>query len=188
MEDLAISQPLSLSDGVVTLRPWRDEDAPALAQRINDPRVAEFMDGVPQPYTLSDAQEFIGRSHEGWLAGGTTNFAIFVDGIEGATGGLGVLWQERANGVAEIGYWTAAEARGRGVATTATRIAARWAFEVAPDLERVQLRADEENAASNRVAEKAGFTREGVLRSSRFNARLGRRVDFVIWSLLRSEV
>jgi RimJ/RimL family protein N-acetyltransferase len=44
------------------------------------------------------------------------------------------------------------------------------------------------NAASNRVAEKAGFTREGVLRSQRFNARLGRRVDFAIWSLLRAEV
>jgi ribosomal-protein-alanine N-acetyltransferase len=52
----------------------------------------------------------------------------------------------------------------------------------------LQLRADVRNAASNRVAEKAGFTREGVLRSSRRNVRLGRRVDFVMWSLLRAEL
>jgi RimJ/RimL family protein N-acetyltransferase len=45
-----------------------------------------------------------------------------------------------------------------------------------------------ENVASNRVAEKAGFTREGVLRAQRFNPRLDRRVDFVMWSLLREEL
>jgi RimJ/RimL family protein N-acetyltransferase len=55
-------------------------------------------------------------------------------------------------------------------------------------LQRLQLRAAVENHASNRVAEKAGFTREGVLRSQRFNARIGRRVDFVMWSLLREEL
>jgi RimJ/RimL family protein N-acetyltransferase len=53
---------------------------------------------------------------------------------------------------------------------------------------RVQLRADEENAASKKVAENAGFTREGVLRSSRYNARLNRRVDFVMYSLLPGEL
>jgi RimJ/RimL family protein N-acetyltransferase len=82
----------------------------------------------------------------------------------------------------------AAAARGAGAATAATRLGARWAFDAAPDLERLQLRADEQNIASNRVAEKAGFTREGVLRSSRYNARLGRRVNFVMWSLLRDEL
>ena len=79
-------------------------------------------------------------------------------------------------------------ARGQGVATAATRAAAGWAFGAVPGLERLQLRAAVENVASNRVAEKAGFTREGVLRAQRFNARLGRRVDFVMWSLLREEL
>jgi RimJ/RimL family protein N-acetyltransferase len=177
-------EPVSLSDRDVTLRPWRVEDAPILVERINDPAIAEFMDGVPQPYSLSDADDFIGRSREGWLSGGTTNFAIVVDGTEGATGGLGVHWQDRVDGVAEIGYWTAAEARGRGIATTATRLAARWAFKAAPDLERLQLRADEQNVASNRVAEKAGFTREGVLRRARLD-RDGDARDMVVFSLVR---
>lgn len=188
MAHLTISQPDSLSKDAVTLRPWHKDFASALAERINDRAVAEFMDTVPQPYSLTDAHEFIERSRQSWLAGDSTNFAIFVDGIEGAMGGLGVHWNEREHGVAEIGYWVAADARGHGVATTATRLAARWAFDAAPDLERLQLRADEQNVASNRVAERAGFTREGVLRSSRYNARLERRVDFVMHSLLRDEL
>ena len=188
MAQLAFPQPDSLGDGAVTLRPWREEYAPALVERINDAAVAEFMDIVPQPYSLSDAHEFLTRCAEGWRTGASTNFAIFVEGVEGATGGIGLHWEQRENGVAEVGYWVGASVRGRGVATAATRLAARWAFDVAPDLERLQLRADEQNSASNRVAEKAGFTREGVLRSSRYNVRLNRRVDFVMWSLLRSEL
>jgi RimJ/RimL family protein N-acetyltransferase len=50
------------------------------------------------------------------------------------------------------------------------------------------LRADAENVASQRVAEKTGFKREGVLRSVHFNPRQQRRVDFVMFSLLPSEV
>ena len=172
----------------MTLRPWDEDDAEALVRRINDPAVAEFMDRVPQPYGLADALEYIHGAREGWLSGESTNFAILVDGSDGPIGSIGVRWTERADGIAEVGYWVAAEERGRGVATTATRSVARWAFEVALDLERLQLRADVLNAASNRVAEKAGFTREGVLRSSRLHERLQRRIDFVMWSLLRSEV
>jgi ribosomal-protein-alanine N-acetyltransferase len=52
----------------------------------------------------------------------------------------------------------------------------------------LQLRADVQNVASNRVAEKAGFTREGVLRAQRFNVRMGKRVDLAMWSLLREEL
>jgi RimJ/RimL family protein N-acetyltransferase len=91
-------------------------------------------------------------------------------------------------GVAEIGYWIAEPARGRGVTTAAVRLAVPWAFGTEPRLQRLQLRAAVENHGSNRVAEKAGFTREGILRSAHWNARLGRRVDWVMWSLLRSEL
>ena len=63
----------------------------------------------------------------------------------------------------------------------------RWVVENT-GARRLQLHADVENIASQRVAEKAGFTREGVLRSQRYNERLGKRVDFVMWSLLREEL
>jgi RimJ/RimL family protein N-acetyltransferase len=179
----------SVVEGEVVLRPWREDDLDALVRRINDPEIATFLDLVPQPYTDADAREWFAVSADGWRAGTSATFGIHCKIIEGAVGGVGVRFlSELDEGCGEIGYWVGAEARGRGIATTATRAAARWAFANVPELARLQLRADVENLASNRVAEKAGFTREGVLRSQRFNARLGRRVDFVMWSLLREEL
>ena len=173
----------------MTLRPWSGADLDAIVLRINDAQVATFLDLVPHPYTPQDAREWFAISAEGWRAGTSATFGIHVTALDGAVGGVGVRFLgDLDEGGAEIGYWVAAEARGRGVATTATRAAARWAFEAVPELARLQLRADVDNVASNRVAEKAGFTREGVLRSQRFNARLGRRVDFAMWSLLREEL
>jgi RimJ/RimL family protein N-acetyltransferase len=66
------------------------------------------------------------------------------------------------------------------------RLLARWAFE--HGCERLQIRADTENEASMRVAERVGFRREGVLRSIRFNPRLGRRMNFALYSLLPDEI
>jgi RimJ/RimL family protein N-acetyltransferase len=89
--------------------------------------------------------------------------------------------------VAELGYWTRADARGQGVAPRAVRLVSRWLFEE-QDAGRVQLRAEVENVPSQRVAEKAGFTREGVLRSSGWSERRNRRLDFVVYSLLPPEL
>jgi RimJ/RimL family protein N-acetyltransferase len=181
--------PSSVVAADVTLRPWSEDDTDALVARINDRDVASFLDLVPQPYTTEDAREWFAISAEGWRAGTLAAFGIHVDSVDGAAGGIGVRFLgDLDEGCAEVGYWVGAEARGRGIATAATRAAAIWAFEAVPALERLQLRAAVENVASNRVAEKAGFTREGVLRAQRFNARLGRRVDFVMWSLLREEL
>ena len=178
----------SRTDGRVTIRPWRLDDADALVRRINDPLVAAFLDQIPQPYTPEDARAWVELADERWRDGSMAAFAVELDGLAGPVGGVGVHFFKGLDaGSGEVGYWVAEEARGQGVATAATRLAAKWAFEADADLERIQLRADVENVASNRVAEKAGFTREGVLRALRFNARLGRRVDFAMWSLLRAE-
>lgn len=175
-----------LSDSVVTLRPWGEEgDVEAITAACNDRAIAEFLDMIPSPYTERDARTYIDLTRDGWTAGTTSNFAIVVD--EKAVGSIGIRWLEPEQGVAEVGYWVAPETRGRGVCTRALRLVSRWVLEDR-DMERLQLRADEENPASKRVAETAGFTREGVLRSSHYNARLDRRVDFVMYSLLRDEV
>jgi RimJ/RimL family protein N-acetyltransferase len=177
------------SDGRVTIRPWRVSDADDLVRRINDPLVASFLDQLPYPYTHEDALAWVALADERLRAGTMAAFAVEAEEFDGPVGGVGVHFFDGLDaGGAEVGYWIAAEARGQGVATAATRLAAEWAFETHPELVRLQLRADLENEASNRVAEKAGFTREGVLRAQRLNARLGRRTDFVMWSLLRDEV
>ncbi len=100
---------------------------------------------------------------------------------------MGVRWVEPDQGVAEVGYWVAPGARGRGVCTRAVRLVSRWVI-VDRGAERLQLRADSLNAASRKVAVNAGFTEEGILRSSRYNPRLGRRIDFVMYSLLPGEL
>jgi RimJ/RimL family protein N-acetyltransferase len=175
-----------LSDGVVTLRPWGEEgDVEAIASACNDPAIAEFLDLLPSPYTEADARAYLEICREGWSDGTQTNFAITEGGRP--LGSVGVRWVEPDQGVAEVGYWVAAEARGRGLCTRAVRLVSRWVLEDCGG-ERLQLRADEQNVASRKVAENAGFTQEGILRSSRYNARLGRRVDFVMYSLLPNEL
>jgi RimJ/RimL family protein N-acetyltransferase len=176
-----------LSDGVVTLRPWGEPgDVEAITAACNDRAIAEFLDQIPSPYTERDARAYIEVSQAGWQQGTMTNFAIVEAGVP--VGSLGVRWLDGLDeGTAEVGYWMASEARGRGLCTRAVRLASRWVLEDA-GASRLQLRADEENTASNKVAQNAGFIREGVLRSSRYNARLGRRVDFVMYSLLPGEI
>lgn len=174
-----------LTDGVVTLRPWgEDGDVEALVAACNDPEIASFLDVIPQPYTRSDAAAYLELCRGGWRDGSITNFAIVLSGP--AVGSVGVRMSEEP-GVAEVGYWVAAQARGQRVCTRAVRLVARWLLEDR-GLARIQLRADKQNVASNRVAENAGFTREGVLRSSHYNPRLDRRVDFVMYSLLPGEI
>jgi RimJ/RimL family protein N-acetyltransferase len=181
--------PTTVRGNDVVLRPWSEDDFDALLRRINDPAIAAFLDRIPQPYTEEDARTWFAISADGWRDGTAATFGIHVDNVDGVVGGIGIRFLDDLDeGGAEIGYWVGAELRGRGVATSATRAAAEWAFATVPDLARLQLRADVENVASNRVAEKSGFTREGVLRAQRYNERLGRRVDFVMWSLLREEV
>jgi RimJ/RimL family protein N-acetyltransferase len=118
-----------------------------------------------------------------WRDGIGAFFAV-VDCAESSVVGsiaLHVLDPELAN--VEVGYWAAAPARGRGLTTRALKLLSRWTLNEA-GAQRVQLRADVLNAASLRVAEKAGFAREGTLRAAGFNGRQNRRVDYAVFSLL----
>ena len=167
-----------LTDGVVTLRSWEPADAPAIVECIaGDEEMDGWLDRLPQPYTLADAQFYIGLESE-------EKFAVTDASSGRILGAIGVTWHEPDRG--EIGYWLRADARGRGYTTRAVQLIARHAF--AKGGQRIFLRADPLNLGSCRVAEKAGFTREGVLRSVHWNPRLGRRQDLVMYSLLPGEL
>jgi RimJ/RimL family protein N-acetyltransferase len=177
-----------LTDAVVALRPWSDADIAALVAAANDDEIARWLDRLPQPYTEIEARAYIAFGRRGWRAEeDETPFAITDATTDEPLGSLGVRWADADEGVAEVGYWVARPARGRGVATRATRLAARWVLD---DLgfDRLELRADPLNVASCRVAERAGFTLDGTLRSIRVNRRLGRRIDLRLYSLLRAEL
>jgi len=173
-----------LSDGVVSLRPWRADDAAELVDALDgDAEIARWLDSIPQPYTAVDANGWLSQTRHAWSDGAGCPFAV-VDATTGRLlGGMGLRWNDRVNQVGEVGYWARRDVRGRGVTTRALRLAADWALNVA-GCERLVLRADTRNVPSQRVAERAGFVREGVERSARYSPRQGRRVDFVVYSLL----
>jgi RimJ/RimL family protein N-acetyltransferase len=140
----------------------------------------------PSPYRESDAREYVLATAAAWNDRTGAHVAV-VDSASGDLVGsiaMHVLDAELRN--FEVGYWTAAAARGRGLTTRALRLISDWGFREAR-AERIQLRADVLNVASLRVAEKAGFTREGTLRASDFNRRMNRRIDHAVFSRLPGE-
>jgi RimJ/RimL family protein N-acetyltransferase len=168
-----------LTDGVVALRPWAESDAASVVECIDgDPEITVWLDQVPQPYTLADAKSYItGVDQE--------TYAVTDAGSGRVLGSIGLGGP--VDGICEIGYWIRADARGHGTTTRALTLLSRAALE-RDGVERVQLRADVENVSSRRVAEKAGFQLEGVLRSAHWNARLGRRQDWAMYSLLPADL
>jgi RimJ/RimL family protein N-acetyltransferase len=176
-----------LSDGVVSLRPWRADDATELVAALDgDDEVARWLDSIPQPYTAADANAWLAQAQQAWSESGGCPFAV-VDAATGRLlGGIGLRWNDRPNRVGEVGYWARRDVRGRGVTTRALVLLADWAL-TRIGCERLVLRADTENGPSQRVAERAGFVREGIERSSRFSPRRRQRVDFVVYSRLSTD-
>jgi RimJ/RimL family protein N-acetyltransferase len=169
---------LPLADGVVRLRAWSPADADELVRCCNDPDVRRFLPPIPIPFTRADADEFIEANRP--VPDGRSGFALAIewDGVPLA-GGTGIRLLEP--GLCQFGYWVAPEARGRGIATRALRLFATWALDEA-GVERAQLFTDPANPISQRVAERAGFQREALLRS--FYLLRGERRDAVMFSRL----
>jgi RimJ/RimL family protein N-acetyltransferase len=152
-----------LRDDVIVLRQPAERDIDAITEACQDPLISRFT-RIPSPYTRQHAIDFVRRAQMLRRSGTQIPFVIASavdDAVLGATG-LGSVAKDRST--AEIGYWVAAGARGRGVATRAARLVSRWAV-LELGVQRLELVAHVDNAGSHRVAEHLGFTREGVLRS-----------------------
>jgi RimJ/RimL family protein N-acetyltransferase len=167
---------VTLEDDVVRLRTFEEGDVPAIVAACQDPEIPRWT-AVPSPYTEADALAWLESDDE-------ETFAV-VDSASGELlGSIGLF--ARGDGIAEVGYWVKREARGRGVATRALGLVARWMFAADDELSRLELRADVENRSSQRVAERAGFVREGVLRSALVHK--GERRDVIMYSLVREDL
>ena len=125
---------------------------------------------------------WLGRYEEGWRTGERAGFAIHAG--EEPVGFAAFVRLDLDGKQGEIGYVVAPAGRGRGLAGRAVSLLTDWGLGEL-GLERIELRIDPRNTASERVAERAGYRREGVLRSVAFKD--GGRTDVAIWSRLRTD-
>jgi RimJ/RimL family protein N-acetyltransferase len=175
----------TLGDGVISLRPWRAADAPAVHEACQDPEIPRFVP-VPQPYTLDDARWFVANALEESTAGPSAHFAIVDPGTDRMLGAIsrhGPRPESRHR--AAIGYWLAPWARGRGVATRAVRLLVDWSF-ATTGIIRMELYTDVANERSGRVALRAGFEAEGLRRRWDID-RDGRPLDAAFYVRFRPE-
>jgi RimJ/RimL family protein N-acetyltransferase/nitrite reductase/ring-hydroxylating ferredoxin subunit len=174
-----------LSDGLVTLRPFRADDASAVYAACQDPEIGRWIPMIPIPYTEADARAFILMTLRAWHDGTGCEFAIVDAATDRLLGSVGVHLNQAARRHA-VGYWVAAPERGRGLAVRAVRLAARWSFERLEG-RRLSLWTLPGNVASQRVAEKAGFRFEGIMRN--WDAgREGEPVAVVMFSMTPDEL
>jgi RimJ/RimL family protein N-acetyltransferase len=150
----------TLRDGDLVLRPKGPDDIDAVTAACQDPEIPRWT-FVPSPYTRADAEAFFARSAEEQAAGKTVHL-LAVDAQDRLLGSFSLMELDLEPGYGEIGYWVAAEARGRGIATRAVRLLADWARDQL-SLTRIDVLPHKDNASSRRVAEKAGFRDTGEL-------------------------
>jgi RimJ/RimL family protein N-acetyltransferase len=158
-------EPFSLAAPGIVLRPWRAADATEVLTVLRDPAVAMWNPADRPEVDLDLAEAWVAQRGD-WSESEHVSFAVVAEDAPGPLLGSVSLYKiDRVHDNAEIGYWTAPAARGRGVAPTALDLLTRWALSPG-GLHRVQLYHAVDNPASCRVAEKAGFRLEGVLRES----------------------
>lgn len=168
--------------GEITLRPFAVGDIPWVYEVSLDSAVQKYVQ-IPLPYRMADAEFFVREmAIAAWERRERAEFVVVrsADRVRLGRVGLGL----DGIGSAQVGYWMDPAARSRGVATRAVRELCRWGFE-SLGLGLIEWRAEVGNAASRRVAEKAGFTVEAVLR--RRLVHRGVRVDAWIGSMLPEE-
>jgi RimJ/RimL family protein N-acetyltransferase len=185
---------ISLSTERLVLRPYEEADIPALAEMMNDELVTAWT-GAPQPYTEQHAREYVTAAAVRERAEGRgLVFAVtelLTQRLVGTVQLQHTDWRIRGT---EIGYLTAAWARGEGYACESVSAVCRWLFED-QGFERVELRTAADNTASQQVAQKLGCVSEGVLRNAgiiRTQTEDGRwaeiRTDLLVWSLLPEDL
>jgi ribosomal-protein-alanine N-acetyltransferase len=157
-----LEQPVLNGDGFV-VRPWQLADAAVVAAAYADPGIRLWH---ARSLDLDEAVAWIGQWPGRWRAESGAGWAIADEQVLGQ---ISLRRIELTEGLAEISYWVLPAARGRHLAARALQLVSRWAFEVV-GLHRIEVQHSTRNAASCRVAERAGFPVEGTKRSQALHA------------------
>ncbi|MEU8969885.1 GNAT family N-acetyltransferase [Streptomyces monashensis] len=185
---------ISISTERLVLRPLDVDDAPALAEMMNDEQVGAWT-AVPQPYGEDQARHWITRyAPAERIAGRGLDLAVtefLTQRLVGVVQLARTNWQVRST---EMSYIIAPWARGEGYASEAALATAHWLFDDRK-FERVELRTAADNTAAQQVAQKIGCISEGVLRNACIVHVRGDddtwsdvRSDYIVWSLLPEDL
>jgi len=161
----------------------RPADVPVIVEACNDEATRRWLP-LPDPYTRELAEGWCATLAPGMREAGTGLVLAVREGgrMIANIDAKRVDWRARS---CELSYWTAPAARGRGLMPRALRAVAAALIREAR-FERIELRIAPANTASLRVAEKAGFAREGVARNAGFTD--AGRNDLEIWSLVPADL
>ncbi|MDX6450811.1 MAG: hypothetical protein QOH16_860 [Gaiellaceae bacterium] len=171
-----------LHDDEIRLEPLVQADVPAFVEVIGDADIVRFT-RIPEGADEAFVRGWIKRYEDGWADGSRAGFRIAGhDGMFLGFAAMVELDLERQEG--EIGYLVAPAARGRGIASRAVELLTRWGFDEL-GLIRLELRIDVQNSGSERVAERSGYRRDGILRNVHFKS--GLRCDMAVWSRLSQD-
>jgi RimJ/RimL family protein N-acetyltransferase len=178
---------VQLSNETLLLRAFRADDVDAIFDAVieSKPQLGQWLSWCHPNYSIQDTIEFLSKREEAFRNEGEHGFAVIERATNRLVGACGINQIEKAALRANLGYWMRTTATRRGYAVQATLLVARWAL-TSFGLERIEIVAAVGNEYSQRVAIKAGATREGI-------ARRRLRVhdvqhDAVVFSLVRGDV
>ncbi|MEU7609366.1 GNAT family N-acetyltransferase [Micromonospora sp. NPDC049204] len=175
--------PVTITSGGLEIREFGPQDAAQVAALVAAGDRTALPPGSPQ--TVTDVNEWLTGTVRRRMDGEGLLLAL-VDAADGEiVGSIGLRDIDWKAGRGEIGYGVRASRRGRGHATTAGRVVGRWAL-TDGGMRRVQLRARLDNTASLRVAEKAGYQREGTLRLADWDGEKAH--DLAVFSMIATDV
>jgi RimJ/RimL family protein N-acetyltransferase len=174
------------TDGVITVRPYQQEDAPEVYAAVNESQneVAHWLVEL-KGLSLNDVQDYIASQPQKWNEDNAFNFVVLESDSNKIVGGCGLTQINRRHRLCNLYFWIRTSVTGHGYATRAVVLMARFAFD-SLGMQRMEIVIEPENLASLRVAEKAGAISEGYLRSRLYNR--GESKDAVIFSLVPEDL
>lgn len=179
---------MTFVDGDILVRPLELTDEQSLFEAVWEsiPEVSPWLGWCHENYSIDETREFLRSRAEKSLGDEWYSFGVFDRSSgERFLGGVGLNFINRVHQFGNLGYWVRTSRTGRGVASRASRLVARFGFEEL-GLQRIEILAAVSNLASQRVAEKIGAAREGVLRK-RLLIR-GEPQDAVMFSLVQENL
>jgi len=175
------------SDGRIALRRYRAADVDALYAAVDESRasISRWMPWCSDGYAWGDALTWVAGRERAWIDGEEYSLLIVDASTDDLLGSCGINQLNRVHAFANLGYWVRERVQRRGVASTATRLAARYAFGTLR-LGRLEIVTDVDNVASRRTAERAGARFEGVCRNRL--RQWGSWQDAALYGLVPSDV